>query len=77
VIRHETIALHLAKFNRQIQAYPFCFNFVVTGSGTVTPKGVLGTKLYSIDDAAFYYDVWGSDPLPDFPIPGPPLWDGK
>jgi len=83
VVRHETHALHALIWNKNLQVYPFCFNFVVTGAGTVKPKGVIGTKLYNKDEPAFSYDVFGLDapttmtPLPDYVIPGPPLWDGK
>ncbi|KAF4632029.1 hypothetical protein G7Y89_g6106 [Cudoniella acicularis] len=75
VVRHETMALqHI--FLGEVQAYPFCFNFVVTGKGTAHPKGVLGTQLYHRNESAFYYDVYGpmNSSMPDFQIPGPPVW---
>ncbi|KAH8661637.1 glycoside hydrolase [Tricladium varicosporioides] len=77
VVRHETMGMqHI--FLKEIQAYPFCFNFIVNGTGTAHPKGVLGTQLYNKNESAFSYDVYGpaNQTLPDFKIPGPPLWVG-
>jgi len=71
IVRHETVALHFATMG-EIQYYPFCFNFNVTGSGAINPPGLVHSKLYSQSDPGFNYDVF-ADPLADYIIPGPPL----
>jgi cellulase len=75
VFRHETIALHSAKAVGGAQNYPFCLNIDVTGSGTATPDGVLGTALYTASEKGIVWDVYQSDNT-QYPIPGPKLWDG-
>ena len=47
-------------------------NIEVTGSGTETPEGVVGTSLYTVEDVIFN-PYSGSI---DYPIPGPALWTG-
>ncbi|KAF9690575.1 hypothetical protein EKO04_011452 [Ascochyta lentis] len=70
VFRHEIIALHGAASANGAQNYPQCLNIEVTGSGTETPEGVVGTSLYTVDDVIF-------NPYAatiDYKIPGPALW---
>ncbi|RLM00042.1 hypothetical protein CFD26_108261 [Aspergillus turcosus] len=50
VLRHELIAMHGAFEKDGVQNYPQCFNLKVTGSGTDSPAGTLGTELYSETD---------------------------
>ncbi|KAH8588952.1 glycoside hydrolase [Bisporella sp. PMI_857] len=71
VVRTETVALHYAN-EGEIQYYPFCFSFKVTGSGTVGPPGLVHSQLYHQSDPGFNYNVF-ADPLADYIIPGPPL----
>lgn len=68
-MRHETVALHFATVG-EIQYYPFCFNFNVTGSGTIKPPGLIHSKIYNTNEPGFNYDVF-TDPLADYVIPGP------
>lgn len=73
VFRHEIIALHSAGTANGAQNYPFCLNIEVTGSGTAKPEGgVVGTKLYTVNDVIF--NAYASNI--DYKIPGPKLWDG-
>jgi hypothetical protein len=39
----------------QIQIYPHCFNLEVSGTGSVTPKGVSFPGAYQADDFAFKF----------------------
>lgn len=75
VLRHEIIALHSAGSANGAQNYPQCFNLEVTGSGSANPEGVLGTALYTPEDAGILVGIYS--PLGDsYEIPGPALWDG-
>ena len=74
VLRHEIIALHSAGDENGAQNYPQCFNLEVTGSGTASPEGVLGTALYTPDDAGIKVGIYS--PMDSYEIPGPALWDG-
>jgi len=75
VLRHEIIALHSAGDVNGAQNYPQCFNLEVTGSGTANPEGVLGTALYTPEDAGIKVGIYSA--LGDsYEIPGPALWDG-
>lgn len=74
VLRHEIIALHSAGDENGAQNYPQCFNLEVTGSGTASPEGVLGTALYTPDDAGIKVGIYS--PMDSYSIPGPALWDG-
>jgi len=75
VLRHEIIALHSAGDTNGAQNYPQCFNLKVTGSGTANPEGVLGTALYTPEDAGIKVGIYSA--LGDsYEIPGPALWDG-
>ncbi|KAF2678857.1 lytic polysaccharide monooxygenase [Lentithecium fluviatile CBS 122367] len=75
VFRHETIALHGAGSVNGAQNYPFCLNIDVTGSGSATPDGVLGTALYTNDEEGIVWNVYQADNS-GYPVPGPALWDG-
>ncbi|KAL2817890.1 glycosyl hydrolase family 61-domain-containing protein [Aspergillus cavernicola] len=72
VLRHEIIALHSAEALDGAQNYPQCINLKVTGSGTATPSGILGTALYKDTDPGIYVDIWNS--LSTYEIPGPTLY---
>ncbi len=74
VLRHEIIALHSANNPNGAQNYPQCFNLQITGSGTATPQGVLGTKLYTPTDAGILANIYNA-PL-SYSIPGPALIAG-
>jgi len=74
VLRHEIIALHSAGDVNGAQNYPQCFNLEVTGSGTANPEGVLGTALYTPEDAGIKVGIYA--PMDSYEIPGPALWDG-
>ncbi|PWY85905.1 endoglucanase-4 precursor [Aspergillus heteromorphus CBS 117.55] len=72
VLRHEIIALHGAEDLDGAQNYPQCINLNVTGSGTATPSGTLGTHLYKDTDPGIYVDIWQT--LSTYIIPGPTLY---
>ncbi|RAQ43071.1 endoglucanase-4 precursor [Aspergillus flavus] len=72
VLRHEIIALHDAEDLDGAQNYPQCINLQVTGSGTATPSGTLGTALYKDTDPGIYVDIWQS--ISSYTIPGPALY---
>jgi hypothetical protein len=58
------------KSKGEIQDYPFCFNFEVTGGGTAQPTGIKYDELYKPDDRAFTRVVDGTP----FKLPGPPIF---
>ncbi|KAN0104580.1 lytic polysaccharide monooxygenase [Hyaloscypha variabilis] len=72
VLRHEIIALHSAGSVDGAQNYPQCVNLEVTGSGTATPDGVLGTALYSETDPGIEINIYTS--LSTYIVPGPTLY---
>ncbi|SPO06236.1 related to endoglucanase IV precursor [Cephalotrichum gorgonifer] len=74
VLRHEIIALHGAYEEGSTQFYPQCINLEITGSGTDSPKGVVGTELYKSDDPGVLYNIYNDETKPTYTIPGPPLW---
>lgn len=47
VFRHEIIAMHGAGSEGGAQNYPFCMNIAITGGGSDSPSGTLGTALYT------------------------------
>jgi hypothetical protein len=74
VLRHEIIALHSAGTVDGAQNYPQCVNLEVTGSGTATPSGVLGTALYVETDPGIEINIYTS--LSTYVIPGPTMYSG-
>ncbi|CAG9992978.1 unnamed protein product [Clonostachys byssicola] len=74
VFRHEFIALPLANQPNGAQAYPKCLNIEITGSGTKTRSGTLGTELYKADDPGIAFNPY--EPFTNYPMPGPVLFIG-
>ncbi|KAG6353369.1 hypothetical protein INS49_007449 [Diaporthe citri] len=75
VFRHETIAAHGAGSANGAQAYPFCINIQVTGSGTAVPSGgTLGVNLYKATDPGILFNPYTN--ITSYTIPGPKLWTG-
>jgi hypothetical protein len=74
VLRHEIIALHSAGQANGAQSYPQCFNLVISGSGSASPSGVVGTSLYTPTDEGILYDIYSGNT--EYPIPGPALFSG-
>lgn len=74
VLRHETIALHSAGSEGGAQAYPQCVNLKVSGGGSATPAGVLGTALYTTTDPGIKINIYSG--LTSYVIPGPDLYSG-
>ncbi|OQE40849.1 hypothetical protein PENCOP_c005G04147 [Penicillium coprophilum] len=74
VLRHEIIALHSAGETNGAQNYPQCLNLKVTGGGSDSPKGVLGTELYKAADAGILVNIYTS--MDSYKIPGPALYTG-
>lgn len=74
VLRHELIALHGAGTEGGAQNYPQCFSLKITGSGTDKPAGVVGTKLYTEDEAGILVNIYSS--LSSYQVPGPTLYSG-
>ncbi|KAF2432147.1 hypothetical protein EJ08DRAFT_695602 [Tothia fuscella] len=77
VLRHETIALHQAQGVGGAQSYPQCFNLKVTGGGSDTPEGVVGTALYMATDPGIMFNIYQPyKAFSDYLVPGPPLYSG-
>lgn len=74
VLRHEIIALHSAENTNGAQNYPQCFNLKVTGGGSDSPSGTLGTALYKDTDPGILVNIYQS--LKSYTIPGPALYTG-
>lgn len=74
VLRHEIIALHSAGNEDGAQSYPQCLNLKVTGGGSASPSGTLGTKLYNEDDPGILVNIYQQ--LDSYDIPGPALYSG-
>lgn len=74
VLRHEMIALHSAGQADGAQNYPFCVNLEVTGGGSDSPEGTLGTSLYTATDAGILVSIYTAGLT--YEIPGPALYSG-
>ncbi|KAL4934625.1 glycosyl hydrolase family 61-domain-containing protein [Aspergillus undulatus] len=74
VLRHEIIALHSAGNENGAQNYPQCVNLEVTGGGSDSPSGTLGTELYTPTDEGILFNIYTT--LDSYPIPGPALYSG-
>ncbi|GIJ92552.1 hypothetical protein Asppvi_001830 [Aspergillus pseudoviridinutans] len=74
VLRHELIALHSAEEKDGAQNYPQCFNLKVTGSGTDSPAGTLGTELYTESDPGIMVNIYSS--ISSYTVPGPAMYSG-
>ncbi|KAL4943177.1 glycosyl hydrolase family 61-domain-containing protein [Aspergillus oleicola] len=74
VLRHEIIALHSAGSEDGAQNYPQCVNLEVTGGGSDSPSGTLGTALYTPTDDGILFNIYTT--LDSYPIPGPTLYSG-
>lgn len=74
VLRHEIIALHSAGETNGAQNYPQCLNLKVTGGGSDSPSGTLGTALYKNTDPGIKVNIYES--LSSYTIPGPALYTG-
>jgi lytic cellulose monooxygenase (C1-hydroxylating) len=72
VFRHEIIALHGASSANGAQNYPQCMNIAITGSGTDSPEGTLGTELYSAEDPGILFNPYTT--ITSYTIPGPALY---
>ena len=72
VMRHEVINLD---FPGQPQNYPACVNLVVTGGGSSSPQGVVGTSLYTGQEPGLNFNIYGLKSA-EYPIPGPPVAQG-
>ncbi|KAI5921324.1 lytic polysaccharide monooxygenase [Camillea tinctor] len=78
VWRHELIALHEGQTEGAAQLYPQCFNIEISGSGSVSPAGVVGTSLYTATDPGILHNIYNDESLSsvsDYIIPGPAMPD--
>ncbi|KAI1633666.1 lytic polysaccharide monooxygenase [Biscogniauxia mediterranea] len=78
VWRHELIALHEGENVGAAQLYPQCFNIEISGSGSVSPSGVVGTALYTETDPGILHNIYNDENLnstSDYIIPGPAMPD--
>lgn len=73
VLRNEILALHSAYNVGAAQFYPQCANIVITGNGSATPAGVVGTALYNETDPGVHYNIYNDASNTVYPFPGPPL----
>ena len=77
VLRHETIALHQAQGVGGAQLYPQCVNLKITGGGSDTPDGVLGTELYKSNDPGILFNIYQTfASTAAYTVPGPTLYSG-
>lgn len=74
VFRHEIIAMHGANSEGGAQNYPFCMNIAITGGGSDSPSGTLGTALYTPTDPGILFNPYTT--LTNYTIPGPALYSG-
>ncbi|KAL4809388.1 glycosyl hydrolase family 61-domain-containing protein [Aspergillus unguis] len=74
VLRHEIIALHSAGSENGAQNYPQCVNLDVTGGGSASPSGTLGTELYTPTDPGILISIYST--IDNYEIPGPALYSG-
>lgn len=74
VFRHEIIAMHGANSEGGAQNYPFCINIAITGGGSDSPSGTLGTALYTSTDPGILFNPYTT--LTNYTIPGPALYSG-
>ncbi|KAF4121430.1 glycoside hydrolase family 61 protein [Geosmithia morbida] len=74
VLRHELIALHSAGTEGGAQNYPQCFSLKVTGSGSESPAGTLGTELYTSTEDGIVFNIYQS--VASYPVPGPTVIAG-
>ncbi|PSR92271.1 glycosyl hydrolase family 61-domain-containing protein [Coniella lustricola] len=74
VFRHEIIAVHGSEALNGAQNYPQCVNIAVTGGGSATLSGTLGTELYTPTDPGIYFNPYTT--LLNYTIPGPALMVG-
>ncbi|KAJ4423286.1 hypothetical protein N0V82_002013 [Gnomoniopsis sp. IMI 355080] len=74
VFRHEIIAMHGANSEGGAQNYPFCINIAITGGGSDSPSGTLGTALYTPTDPGILFNPYTT--LTNYTIPGPALYSG-
>lgn len=74
VFRHEIIAVHGAESLNGAQNYPQCVNIQVTGGGSASPSGTLGTELYTANDPGIYFNPY--ETMENYTIPGPALMAG-
>ncbi|KAI8960831.1 lytic polysaccharide monooxygenase [Daldinia sp. FL1419] len=82
VLRHEIIALHEGQNEGKAQMYPQCINLQISGSGTQSPEGVVGTQLYTATDPGILHNIYNDETLSsvsDYKVPGPALakFDGS
>ena len=73
VLRHEILALHSAYDVGAAQFYPQCINLRIIGSGTDSPRGVVGQHLYSATDPGVHYNIYNDESKPTYQMPGPSL----
>ncbi|RYP70631.1 hypothetical protein DL771_005344 [Monosporascus sp. 5C6A] len=73
VLRHELIALHEGGNQGKTQMYPQCINLKITGSGTESPEGVVGTELYTPTDPGILHNIYNDETNPTYQIPGPAM----
>jgi cellulase len=71
LLRAEAVALHAASSAGGAQHYVTCYQLTVTGSGTLTPKGVKFPEAYSKTGPGLGFSIHA--PLDSYPMPGPEL----
>lgn len=76
LLREEIIALQLAVKVNSSQHFPQCYTLEIQGDGTKEiTGGVRAQELYTPTDPGIHYDIAAN--LKEYPIPGPPIWDGS
>jgi cellulase len=71
LLRAEAVALHAAGPAGGAQHYVTCYQLTVTGSGTLTPKGVKFPEAYTKTGPGLGFSIHA--PLDSYPMPGPEL----
>lgn len=73
VLRNEIIALHSARNMGGAQHYMQCVNLNVTGTGHRELQGVSAAEFYNPTDPGILINVWQTQSLSSYHIPGPTL----
>ncbi|KAM0722245.1 hypothetical protein Q7P37_001686 [Cladosporium fusiforme] len=77
LVRFEHVGIHENHAATGSQFYMECAQIAITGGGSGEPGPMVQIPgLYSADDQAFTYSIWGQDDGSGYEMPGPAVWSG-